>query len=66
MVDALKGKLVISIMAGVTIPQMEGWLDPSTRIVRAMPNTPSKVRRDVLLNTNLRFDPQCLLRSAKG
>jgi pyrroline-5-carboxylate reductase len=43
MKDALKNKLVISIMAGVTISQMTAWLDSSTRIVRAMPNTPSKV-----------------------
>jgi len=43
MKDALKNKLVISIMAGVTISQMEVWLDSTTRIARAMPNTPSKV-----------------------
>jgi pyrroline-5-carboxylate reductase len=43
MKDALKNKLVISIMAGVTISQMAAWLDSSTRITRAMPNTPSKV-----------------------
>jgi len=43
MKDALRNKLVISIMAGVTISQMGVWFDSSTRIVRAMPNTPSKV-----------------------
>jgi pyrroline-5-carboxylate reductase len=55
---ALKGKLLISILAGVTIPQIEGILSPSkatqnsngslssphTIIVRAMPNTASFVR----------------------
>lgn len=56
---ALKGKLLISILAGVTIPQIEGVLHPSgptakpangstrsqapTTIVRAMPNTASFV-----------------------
>ncbi|KAL2040346.1 hypothetical protein N7G274_006789 [Stereocaulon virgatum] len=54
---ALKGKLLISILAGVTIPQIEGILSPPkaqksngsilsphTTIVRAMPNTASFVR----------------------
>ncbi len=41
--EAIHGKLLISIMAGVTINQLSSWLDPSVRIIRAMPNTPSKV-----------------------
>ena len=40
--EAIHGKLVVSIMAGVTINQLSGWLDPSVKIIRAMPNTPSK------------------------
>lgn len=44
MKSALKDKLVISIMAGITISQISDWLDISTRVVRAMPNTPSKVQ----------------------
>lgn len=43
MVEALEGKLLISILAGVTIRQLTGWVLPSTRVVRAMPNTPCKV-----------------------
>lgn len=39
---ALQGKLLISICAGVRIAQLEAWL-PSTRIVRAMPNTPCTI-----------------------
>ncbi len=35
--------VVISIMAGVTIRKMEGWLPEATSVIRAMPNTPSRV-----------------------
>ncbi|KAF8652762.1 hypothetical protein AX16_004258 [Volvariella volvacea WC 439] len=42
--EALEGKLLISILAGVTIPQLTGWVSSTTRIVRAMPNTPCKIR----------------------
>jgi pyrroline-5-carboxylate reductase len=44
MKDALDGKLLISILAGVTISQLSAWVLPSTKVVRAMPNTPSRVR----------------------
>jgi pyrroline-5-carboxylate reductase len=37
--DALEGKLVISIAAGVRLEQLSGWL-PKSAVVRAMPNTP--------------------------
>jgi pyrroline-5-carboxylate reductase len=40
--EALDGKLLISILAGVTISQMTEWVLPSTRVIRAMPNTPCK------------------------
>jgi len=42
--EALGGKLLISILAGVTIATLEEWVLPTTRIVRAMPNTPCKIR----------------------
>ena len=42
MSDALDGKLVISICAGVTISQLRQWC-PTSNVVRAMPNTPCKV-----------------------
>lgn len=43
MSEAVEGKLVISICAGVTIAQLRSWVPASTKIVRAMPNTPCKV-----------------------
>ncbi|KAK4443940.1 pyrroline-5-carboxylate reductase dimerization-domain-containing protein [Podospora aff. communis PSN243] len=47
--DALKGKLLISILAGVTVPQMEAIIgaDNGTVIVRAMPNTASLIRESM-------------------
>ncbi|AIT64299.1 pyrroline-5-carboxylate reductase [Coxiella burnetii] len=36
--------LVISLAVGVTTPLIEKWLGKASRIVRAMPNTPSSVR----------------------
>jgi pyrroline-5-carboxylate reductase len=43
MKEVLKSKLLISILAGVTIAQLRGLVDLSTRVVRAMPNTPCQV-----------------------
>ncbi|WEW57084.1 delta 1-pyrroline-5-carboxylate reductase [Emydomyces testavorans] len=53
--DALRGKLLISILAGVTVEQIEGTLYDGTdtpdvdrcRIVRAMPNTAAIVRESM-------------------
>lgn len=45
MKEALKGKLVVSICAGLRIQQMRDWVDSDTKVVRAMPNTPSKVSK---------------------
>jgi pyrroline-5-carboxylate reductase len=41
--EALAGKLLISILAGVTIAQLRGYVDESTKVIRAMPNTPCQV-----------------------
>jgi pyrroline-5-carboxylate reductase len=41
--EAVEGKIVVSICAGVTIDQLSGWVPESTTVVRAMPNTPCKV-----------------------
>lgn len=45
MQDAISHKLLISILAGVTISQMSSWVPESTKVVRAMPNTPCKVSK---------------------
>ncbi|KAJ8078682.1 delta 1-pyrroline-5-carboxylate reductase [Marasmius tenuissimus] len=44
MKEALDGKLLISILAGVTISQLSSWANPTTKVIRAMPNTPCKIR----------------------
>ncbi|KAL7274273.1 delta 1-pyrroline-5-carboxylate reductase [Rhizina undulata] len=47
MQKALEGKLLVSICAGVKIEQLKGMCPPSTRVVRAMPNTASKIRESM-------------------
>ncbi|PPR04958.1 hypothetical protein CVT24_010416 [Panaeolus cyanescens] len=51
--EALHGKLLISILAGITMNQLKGWVLPSTRVVRAMPNTPCKIREGMTVVSNL-------------
>jgi len=41
--EASAGKLFLSLAAGVTLEKIAGWLHPSARIVRAMPNTPVQI-----------------------
>lgn len=57
MKEALDGKLVISIAAGVRISQMKEWVTPRTKVVRAMPNTPSKIREGMTVLTPLPPNP---------
>ncbi|EPQ26455.1 uncharacterized protein PFL1_06103 [Pseudozyma flocculosa PF-1] len=47
--DAVDGKLVISICAGLRIQQMREWVTPGTKVVRAMPNTPCKIREGMTI-----------------
>ncbi|THH07299.1 hypothetical protein EW145_g3482 [Phellinidium pouzarii] len=56
--EALEGKLLISILAGVTISQLTGWVQPSTRVVRAMPNTPCKIREGMTVVSTLPSGPE--------
>ncbi len=42
-----KGQIVVSLAAGVTLARIQKTL-PSCRVVRAMPNTPSLIRRGVI------------------
>jgi pyrroline-5-carboxylate reductase len=65
--EALGGKLLVSILAGVTIAQMSDWVDASTTVVRAMPNTPSRVRPPRILSSPAAPEPDSLpRRSARG
>jgi len=42
--EAMRGKILISIAAGVRLTTIAGWL-PEAVVIRAMPNTPCLVRR---------------------
>ena len=42
--DALDGKLLISIVAGVTLATLEAAAGPAVRVIRVMPNTPALVQ----------------------
>ncbi|KAI4131509.1 MAG: hypothetical protein LQ347_002957 [Umbilicaria vellea] len=68
-IDALQGKLLISILAGVTIAQIEALLHlpnnlhrGSTTVVRAMPNTASFVRASATVITTPQGTPASMLR----
>lgn len=41
--DALKGKVLASVLAGVTMSQLSEWAGEECEVVRTMTNTPSKV-----------------------
>jgi pyrroline-5-carboxylate reductase len=51
--EVLEGKLLISILAGVTIQQLRDLVPPSTRVVRAMPNTPCRIREGMTVISTL-------------
>ncbi|KAH9063508.1 pyrroline-5-carboxylate reductase [Lactarius vividus] len=51
--EALAGKLLISILAGVTLAQLSNWVLPSTTVIRAMPNTPCRIREGMTVVSNL-------------
>ncbi|KAF5387140.1 hypothetical protein D9615_001898 [Tricholomella constricta] len=57
MKEALGGKLLISILAGVTMRQLSGWVLPSTKVIRAMPNTPCKIREGMTVVSTLPPSP---------
>ena len=42
--DALTGRLVVSIAAGVKVATLEGWLADGVHVVRCMPNLPMQER----------------------
>ncbi|KAJ7905359.1 pyrroline-5-carboxylate reductase [Mycena olivaceomarginata] len=55
--DALGGKLLISILAGVTMAQLNAWVLPTTKVIRAMPNTPCKIREGMTVVSTLPVSP---------
>ncbi|KAG8881007.1 delta 1-pyrroline-5-carboxylate reductase [Tulasnella sp. 331] len=54
--EALDQKLLISILAGVTIAQLEDWVLPGTRVVRAMPNTPCRIREGMTVISTVPYE----------
>ena len=56
-------KLVISIAAGITVTQLEKWLDKGSAIVRCMPNTPALIGKGatgMLANKHVRENQRLL------
>ncbi|KIM62081.1 hypothetical protein SCLCIDRAFT_844942 [Scleroderma citrinum Foug A] len=53
MKEALDRKLLISILGGVTIAQLKDLVLPTTKVVRAMPNTPCRIREGMTVVSNL-------------
>jgi pyrroline-5-carboxylate reductase len=41
--EASAGKLFLSLAAGMSLEKIGGWLHPTARIVRSMPNTPMQI-----------------------
>ncbi|KAF8061585.1 pyrroline-5-carboxylate reductase [Lyophyllum atratum] len=50
-------QLLISILAGVTMRQLSDWVLPSTKVIRAMPNTPCKIREGMTVVSTLPPSP---------
>ncbi|GAA99109.1 uncharacterized protein L969DRAFT_94290 [Mixia osmundae IAM 14324] len=61
MSEALAGKLVISILAGTRLEQLHSWLPSDTRVIRAMPNTPCKIREGMTVISNVPTGPNARL-----
>ncbi|MDN5346831.1 MAG: pyrroline-5-carboxylate reductase [Clostridia bacterium] len=45
--EVTREKLIISIAAGITLADMEGWLGPDIPVVRVVPNTPCLIGEGV-------------------
>jgi pyrroline-5-carboxylate reductase len=41
--DASEGRLILSLAAGIPLTRLAGWLAPTARLVRAMPNVPMQI-----------------------
>jgi len=61
--DVLKGKLIISIAAGITLKTMGDALGGEAKVVRVMPNTPALVLEGASVLT---ASPQCTPQDIEG
>ncbi|GAA6044203.1 hypothetical protein JCM8097_004669 [Rhodosporidiobolus ruineniae] len=51
--EALEGKLLVSILAGTTISQLQDCVPESCAVVRSMTNTPAKIREGMTVISSL-------------
>lgn len=54
MQEALEGKMVVSIAAGTTIAKIKQCVPLSTKVVRAMPNTPCRIREGMTVISDVK------------
>ncbi|KAJ9117612.1 hypothetical protein QFC22_004462 [Naganishia vaughanmartiniae] len=51
--EALSGKVLASVLAGVTMAQLEAWAPEDCQVVRTMTNTPSKIGQGMTVITTI-------------
>ena len=55
MKEALENKILVSIAAGTTINTIQMVVPPSTKVVRAMPNTPCRIREGMTVISDVKW-----------
>lgn len=55
MKEALENKILVSIAAGMTINTIQKVVPPSTKVVRAMPNTPCRIREGMTVISDVKW-----------
>lgn len=55
MKEALENKILVSIAAGTTINTIQKVVPPSTKVVRAMPNTPCRIREGMTVISDVKW-----------
>lgn len=55
MKEALENKILVSIAAGTTINSIQKVVPPSTKVVRAMPNTPCRIREGMTVISDVKW-----------
>ncbi len=56
--ERFKKPLLVSMAAGVTLEQLEGWLEESCPWIRIMPNTPAQIGKGMILYSVKNTTPQ--------